>query len=78
MVDVLSMYPFTNDVMNVEVSGNDLKAMMSHAADPKNGMLHVSKRPNSNTTTQNRWDSVLSNLISKVNRSQTRHSVPSR
>ncbi|MBJ3499681.1 5'-nucleotidase, partial [Salmonella enterica subsp. enterica serovar Typhimurium] len=24
------MYPFTNDVMNVEVSGNDLKAMMSH------------------------------------------------
>ncbi|EAW0781529.1 5'-nucleotidase C-terminal domain-containing protein [Salmonella enterica subsp. enterica serovar Taksony] len=37
------MYPFTNDVMNVEVSGNDLKAMMSHAADPKNSMLHVSK-----------------------------------
>ncbi|EBU2428795.1 5'-nucleotidase, partial [Salmonella enterica] len=25
------MYPFTNDVMNVEISGNDLKAMMSHA-----------------------------------------------
>ncbi|EFB7015187.1 hypothetical protein HGL27_000212 [Salmonella enterica] len=37
------MYPFTNDVMNVEISGKDLKAMMSHAADPKNGMLHVSK-----------------------------------
>lgn len=41
MVDVLSMYPFTNDVMNVEVSGNDLKAMMSHAADPEEPMLHV-------------------------------------
>ncbi|ECF0055919.1 5'-nucleotidase, partial [Salmonella enterica subsp. enterica serovar Coeln] len=26
------MYPFTNDVMNVEISGKDLKAMMSHAA----------------------------------------------
>ncbi|MBJ4524822.1 5'-nucleotidase, partial [Salmonella enterica subsp. enterica serovar Typhimurium] len=25
------MYPFTNDVMNVEISGKDLKAMMSHA-----------------------------------------------
>lgn len=37
------MYPFTNDVMNVEISGKDLKAMMSHAAYPKNGMLHVSK-----------------------------------
>lgn len=37
------MYPFTNDVMSVEISGNALKAMMSHAADPKNGMQHVSK-----------------------------------
>lgn len=41
--DVLSMYPFTNDVMSVEISGKDLKAIMSHAADLKNGMLHVSK-----------------------------------
>ncbi|ECC8733683.1 5'-nucleotidase C-terminal domain-containing protein [Salmonella bongori] len=37
------MYPLTNDVMSVEINGKDLKTMMSHAADPKNGVLHVSK-----------------------------------
>nr|WP_276581065.1 bifunctional UDP-sugar hydrolase/5'-nucleotidase [Citrobacter cronae] len=41
--DILSMYPFNNDVMTIEISGRDLKSVMSHAADLKNGMLHVSK-----------------------------------
>lgn len=41
--DILSMYPFNNDVMTIEISGSDLKSVMSHAADLKNGMLHVSK-----------------------------------
>ncbi|WP_348240858.1 5'-nucleotidase, partial [Salmonella enterica] len=40
--DVLSMYPFTNDVLSMEISGKDLISIMSHAADLKNGMLHVS------------------------------------
>lgn len=50
--DVLSMYPFTNDVMSLEISGKDLKAIMSHAADLKNGMLHVS------STVQFKYDST--------------------
>ncbi|ESH11081.1 5'-Nucleotidase domain protein, partial [Salmonella enterica subsp. enterica serovar Gaminara str. ATCC BAA-711] len=50
--DVLSMYPFTNDVMSMEISGKDLKSIMSHAADLKNGMLHVSK------TVQFKYDST--------------------
>lgn len=50
--DVLSMYPFTNDVMSIEISGKDLKSIMSHAADQKNGILHVSK------TVQFKYDST--------------------
>lgn len=49
--DVLSMYPFTNDVMSMEITGKDLKAIMSHAADLKNGILHASK------TVQFKYDS---------------------
>nr|WP_245303295.1 hypothetical protein [Salmonella enterica] len=64
--------------MNVEISGKDLKAMMSHAADPKNGMLHVSKTAKFKHYNTKPLGRVLSNLISKVNRSQTRYSVPSR
>lgn len=50
--DVLSMNPFTSDVMSMEISGKDLKAIMSHAADLKNGILHVSK------TVQFKYDST--------------------
>lgn len=50
--DVLSMYPFTNDVMSVEISGKDLRSIMSHAADLKNGTLHASK------TVQFKYDST--------------------
>ncbi|WP_348226268.1 5'-nucleotidase, partial [Salmonella enterica] len=41
--DVLSMYPFTNEVMSMEISGKDLQSLMSHAAELNNGRLHVSK-----------------------------------
>lgn len=50
--DVLSMYPFTNDVMSMEIDGKDLRSIMSHAADLKNGILHVSK------TVQFKYDST--------------------
>lgn len=41
--DILSMNPFTSDVLSMEINGKDLRAIMSHAADLKNGTLHVSK-----------------------------------
>ncbi|MGY6031156.1 5'-Nucleotidase C-terminal domain-containing protein [Phytobacter sp. AG2a] len=41
--DVINMYPFTNDVMSMELTGKDLRSVMSHAADLKNGILQVSK-----------------------------------
>lgn len=37
------MYFFINDVMNVEISGKDLKVMMFYVVDLKNGMLYVLK-----------------------------------
>lgn len=66
--DVLSMYPFTNDVMSMEISGKDLKSIMSHAADLKTVCCMYRKPYSLNMTVPNRWVSVLSNLISKANR----------
>ena len=40
--DVLSAFPFTNEIVAMEVTGRQIKALMEHAAGVTNGVLQVS------------------------------------
>ncbi|EEJ7563545.1 bifunctional metallophosphatase/5'-nucleotidase [Salmonella enterica] len=41
--DIVTMFPFINDIIEMDITGKDLKQAVSHGADLKNGVLQVSK-----------------------------------
>ncbi|MEY0519918.1 5'-nucleotidase C-terminal domain-containing protein, partial [Providencia huaxiensis] len=40
--DVISMFPFPDELTYMEISGKDLRSLMNHAANLTNGVLQVS------------------------------------
>ncbi|HGX2504999.1 TPA: bifunctional UDP-sugar hydrolase/5'-nucleotidase, partial [Escherichia coli] len=41
--DVISTFPFNNDLIEMDLTGRDLKSLMTHATNLTNGVLQVSK-----------------------------------
>ena len=68
--DVLGAFPFTNEVVTMDLAGRDLRALMEHAAGVTNGVLQVSHG------FEMRYDSALP--AGQRVRSMTLHGAPVR